>query len=99
MSVIVELALFPLDKGEEVGRYVAKALEVIQDSNLAYELHPMGTSIEGEWDQVLEVIKHCHDRLRQESDRVYLTLQVDSRSGSQPRLRQKVDTVESYLKD
>ena len=55
MSVLVELSLFPMDKGASVGRYVAAAVEIIRGSKLAYELHPMGTCLEGEWEAVMEV--------------------------------------------
>lgn len=97
MSVLVELSLFPMDKGASVGRYVATAVEIIRGSKLAYELHPMGTCLEGEWDAVMEVVKACHDRLREESDRVYMTVKIDSRAGGHGRLQQKVETVHSHL--
>ena len=97
MSVLAELSLFPMDKGESVGRYVAAALEIIRSSGVPYELHPMGTCLEGEWDEVMAVVKACHDRLRQDSDRVYMTVKIDSRAGDSGRLRQKVETVRSYL--
>jgi uncharacterized protein YqgV (UPF0045/DUF77 family) len=48
MSVIVELALFPLDKGQSVGIYVARAVGIIRASGLACQLTPMGSCIEGE---------------------------------------------------
>ena len=47
MSVIVELSIFPMDKGVSVSPYVARAIRIIENSGLSYELNPMGTSIEG----------------------------------------------------
>lgn len=97
MSVVVELSVFPMDKGSSVGRYVATAVDIIRGSGLVYELHPMGTCLEGEWDAVMDVVKACHDRLREESDRVYMTVKIDSRAGGHGRLQHKVQTVRSYL--
>ena len=70
MSVIVNLAIFPLDKGEELAPYVAKAVEIIRCSGLPHALGAMSTSIEGEYDAVMDVVRRCFMALREDCDRV-----------------------------
>ncbi|MDQ7031729.1 MAG: MTH1187 family thiamine-binding protein [Desulfonauticus sp.] len=97
MSTLVELAIFPLDKGESVSQYVAKAVKVIQNSNLSYKLTPMGTCIEGDFDQVMEVVKQCFKTLEPECDRIYLNLKLDFRKNRTNALEQKIDSIKKQL--
>src|SRR6056297_988476 len=59
MSVIVEVSVFPMDKGVSVSPFVARVVKIIESSGLPYELNPMGTCIEGEWPEVLRVVDLC----------------------------------------
>ena len=97
MSVIVELSLFPLDKGQSVSAFVARAVGIIRASGLAHQLTPMGTCIEGEWEQVLPVVDACFKALAAESDRVYLTMHADWRRGRADGLAGKTASVEAKL--
>lgn len=97
MSVIVELALFPTDKGSSVSPYVARAVRIVRDSGLPFQLGAMGTCIEGEWDAVMAVVTRCFKALAADSDRVYLTLKADYREGPAGRLEEKVRSVEARL--
>ncbi|HHP7234993.1 MAG TPA: MTH1187 family thiamine-binding protein [Desulfobacterales bacterium] len=98
MSVILELSIFPTDKGESVSPYVTRALEIIQDSGLDYELNAMGTCIEGDWPQVLDVVNRCFEAIQTDSNRIYLTMKADYRKGRSQGLKQKVSSVQSKLK-
>ena len=97
MSVLIDLSIFPLDKGDSLSSHVARALKIIKDSGLAYELGPMGTSLEGDWDQVMGVVNSCFKELKKDCDRVYMALKVDYRKGSSGRLKTKVKSVENKL--
>lgn len=97
MSVLIDLSIFPLDKGDSLSTHVARALKIIKESGLAYELGPMGTSIEGDWDQVMGVVNGCFKELKKDSDRVYMALKLDYRKGASGRLRSKVKSVEKKL--
>ncbi|OGR35473.1 MAG: hypothetical protein A2051_07240 [Desulfovibrionales bacterium GWA2_65_9] len=97
MSVIVELTLFPLDKGQSVGAFVARAVGIIRESGLACQLTPMGTCIEGEWDAVMAVVDQCFQALAADSDRVYLTLKADWRRGRVDGMAAKTESVERAL--
>jgi uncharacterized protein (TIGR00106 family) len=98
MSVIVELTIFPTDKGESVSAYVARALDVIQASGLPYELNPMGTVIEGEWEDVMGVVSRCLEELKKDSKRIYLALKADYREGPVGRMQSKVSSVREKLR-
>lgn len=93
MSTIIELSIFPLDKGESVSDYVARAIKVIKESGLPYEVGPMGTSIEGELEQVMEVALACIKAIARDSNRVYWTIKGDLRKGREEGLRKKIESV------
>lgn len=93
MSVIVDFSLFPIGKEESVSKYASRAVKIIKDSGLDYQIGPMGTAIEGEWDEVMGVIKRCLDDLRKDCRRVYMTMKVDYREGEKGRMPRKVKAV------
>ena len=98
MSVIIEFSIFPMDKGVSLSPYVARALKIIQDSSLPYELTPMGTCVEGEWGEVMNLVDRCFQELQKDSDRVYLGLKADYRKGPSGRLEGKVASVKEKIK-
>ena len=98
MSVIVEFSIFPLDKGVSLSPYVTRALKMIQDSGLPYELNPMGTCVEGEWSEVMALVDRCFQELEKDCNRINLSLKADYRKGSAGRLKSKVESVKEKLK-
>jgi uncharacterized protein (TIGR00106 family) len=88
-----------MDKGESVGPFVAQAVEIIKNSGLPYSLGPMGTSVEGEWDEVMEVASSCFKALSAESSRVYMTMKVDWRQNRTHGLSGKVETVVDIINE
>jgi uncharacterized protein (TIGR00106 family) len=98
MSVIVEFSIFPMDKGESLSPYVARALKLIQNSGLPYELNPMGTCVEGEWNDVMSLVDRCFQELQKDSNRISLSLKADYRKGTSGRLKSKVESVQEKLK-
>lgn len=95
--VLAELSLFPLDKGVHLSGHVAKAVDVIAKSGLAYQLTAMGTLIEGEWDDVMKLITDCYRAMHKDADRIYLTLTIDAKSGARNQLNEKVAHVKAKL--
>ena len=95
--VLLEFSMSPLQKGESVGPYVARSLKIIHDSGLDYRLHAMGTIIEGELEQVLEVMKKCFEAMAIDCDRITCTAKLDFRRGAIGRLETKVQSVEQHL--
>ena len=98
MSVIVEFSIFPMDKGESLSPYVARALALIKDSGLPYELNPMGTCVEGEWSEVMALVDRCFEALEKDCNRISLSLKADFRKGPTGRLKSKVASVKEKLK-
>jgi len=97
VSVIVDFSVFPVDKGESVSAYVSKALRIIKESGLPYKLGPMGTCVEGEWDEVMALVGRCFEAMREDSGRVYMTMKVDYRKGASGRMDGKIRSIESKV--
>lgn len=96
-TILLEFSMSPLTKGESVGSYVSRSLEIIEKSGLDYRLNPMGTVIEGPWDDVMGVVKACWERMKEDCDRVSTVVKIDYRKGRSGRLISKVESVEKTL--
>ena len=97
MAMLLEFSMSPLDKGESVSAYVARSLEIIDRSGLPYRLNPMGTVLEGEWDECLAVVKACFERMAADCQRVTCSIKIDHRRGATGRLESKVTKVEQLV--
>lgn len=97
MSVIVDFAIFPMDKGESLSPYVAKAIKVINESGLPHKLHPMGSCIEGEWEEVIGVVTKCLKEMEKDCNRINVNFKADYRKGEPGRMDRKIESVESKL--
>ena len=97
MSLLINFSIFPLDKGESVSQQVTRAVKIIKDSGLPHKLGPMGTSIEGEWDEVMEVVTRCFENLKEDCSRVYMVITGDYRKTGVDRITGKVESVENKL--
>ena len=95
--VLLEMSITPLGKGDSVSQYVAECVEIIDRSGLDYELHAMGTIVEGELDQVLDLMRRCIEEVATHSDRVTCSAKLDLRRGHSGRLTSKVASVEQKL--
>ena len=95
--ILAEFAMFPTDKGESVSIYVSQIIDIIDKSGLSYKLTPMGTIIEGSWDDVFAVITSCFKTLEKQSGRVYSTIKVDYRNTSESRMKSKTAKIQSIL--
>lgn len=84
------------DKGG-VSEAVAAAVKVIRDSGLPWELNSMFSTVEGEWDKVMAVVKRAVDVVAEVSPRVGLVLKADIRPGYEGQMRAKVERVEELL--
>jgi uncharacterized protein (TIGR00106 family) len=89
--------MYPTDKGESVSAYVARSLDIIDRSGLAYQLTPMGTIIEGEWQQVMDVVTRCFEAMQPDCRRIATQIKVDYRAGQESRLKSKVESVQRML--
>ena len=97
MSILIEFSMTPIDKGESVSLYVARSLDIIDKSGVDYRLGPMGTCLEGEWDQIMSVIKNCFEAMKTDCHRIDFSIKGDYREGKKNRLQGKVESVEKRL--
>lgn len=98
MSVLLEFAMFPIDKGESVSTYVSKMLKMIRESGVTYQLTPMGTIIETEtMAEALAIVQQAYDVLEPDCDRVYSSLNFDIRKGKSNCMKQKIVSVEKII--
>lgn len=95
--VLLEFAMAPVDKGEELVEYVSRILDIIDKSGVPYKLTPMSTILEGEWDQVMAVVGACFRELDKDCNRISTNIKIDYRKGGDSRIQSKVDAVESRL--
>jgi uncharacterized protein (TIGR00106 family) len=95
--LLAEFSIWPMDKGESVGPYVARCLDIIDRSGLPYKLGPLGTCLEGEWPQVMSVIQQCYEELAKDSNRIACTIKMDWRKGRKDALKSKIASVEKHL--
>ena len=95
--VLLDFSMTPLGKGESVSTYVARCLEVVAASGLDYRLHAMGTTLEGELDEVLAVVRRCFEVLQPDCERISCSIKIDFRKGPGGRLESKVQKVEALV--
>ena len=95
--MLLEFSIAPMDKGPSVGRYVARALDIVDRSGIPYRLNPMGTVLEGSWDEVMGVVRRCLEDLERDCDRISITMKLDQRKGKTDALRTKVEEVERLV--
>ena len=96
--VLLEFSMSPMGKGESVGKYVSRSLDIIDKSGVDYRLNPMGTVLEGEWDDVMDVVRQCYQRMSKDCNRISCTIKIDYRAGHKDRLLGKTASVEKRLK-
>ena len=95
--VLLELQIFPMDKGENLSVHVARCMDIIDKSGVTYQMNPMGTILEGDWDQVMAVVTACFKALETDCSRISTAIKVDYRAGNVSRLKSKIKSVENVL--
>jgi uncharacterized protein (TIGR00106 family) len=97
--MIAAFSITPLGVGDSVGASVADAVRLVRDSGLPNETNAMFTNVEGEWDEVMALIKQCVEKVGESAPRVSLVIKIDHRPGAVDAMHHKVATVESHLRD
>jgi uncharacterized protein (TIGR00106 family) len=95
--MIVEFSVVPIGRGETLAGPVARILDIVDKSGLPYKLTAMGTIVEGEWEEVLGLVRRCHETMRGQASRVYTHITIDDRAKAADRIQGKVREVEEIL--
>lgn len=98
--MLAEFEIVPIGtKSASLSRLLAVVAKLIDQSGLDYRVGPMGTTVEGEWEQVMQLARHCHQAMLKESPRVMTTIRIDDRTDAPGpgRLTQKVASLEAKV--
>ena len=95
--MLAAFSITPLGIGDSVGEAVAEAVRVVRDSGLPNETNAMFTTVEGDWDEVMAVVRACVDAVLARAPRVSVTMKLDVRPGHEGALAAKVASIERHL--
>ena len=84
--MVAELRLTPVGSRVPFAQLIGELLPILAESPLQYQVHAMGTTLEGELDEVLDVVRRCHEEARKHADRVLVELSIDDRAGAEGEL-------------
>lgn len=97
MNALVAVAIAPFGEGEELSEYVAEVIRVIRDSGLPSRTNSMFTEIEGEYDEVMRVVKDATFVLAERGIRTEVILKADIRPGHTNTMTSKVAKIDTIL--
>ncbi|MCU4176513.1 MTH1187 family thiamine-binding protein [Carboxylicivirga sp. N1Y90] len=98
MSVLLNFAMFPTDKGDSVSQYVSQLIKNIDQSGVTYKLNPMGTTIEtATMAEALAIVQQSYDILEPISDRVYCSINIDAQKNKVGRITGKIASIEKKI--
>jgi uncharacterized protein (TIGR00106 family) len=95
--MLASFSVVPVGAGEELKEYVADIVRIIAASGLEYRMGAMETTIEGDPDAVWNVVRKCHERMRELAPRVLTHVAVDDRRDAAGRITGKVEDVNRIL--
>lgn len=95
--MLVELSITPLNGNTHISEDIADILEIIRNSDLRHELTPTGTCIEGEWDEVMPVVKRCHEEAKDRSSHVITHIKIEDDEGETNKIEQNITSVKEKL--
>lgn len=100
MKVIVDLCVVPIGVGLSVSKYIAECEKILKEAGLKTMLHAYGTNIEGEWDDVFNAVKKCHERVHEMgAPRISSTLRLGTRIDRDQTMEDKIKSVRLKLSD
>lgn len=95
--MLVGFSIVPVGTGSSIGDQLAIVLNIVDKSGIPYKAGPMHTVIEGEWEEIMPLIKKCRDELMKKEDRVVISITIDDRKGKLNRIEEKVASIEKRL--
>ena len=95
--MLAEFSIIPIGAGSSIGDRLAEVLRIVDASGIPYKINPMGTVVEGEWDEVIRLIKKCHKTVMKTGERAVTTISIDDRKGKPNRIEEKVKSIERRI--
>ncbi|MBM4144692.1 MAG: MTH1187 family thiamine-binding protein [Nitrospira sp.] len=95
--MLTEFSIIPIGIGSSIGDQIAEVLKIVDASGLPYRINPMGTVVEGEWDDIMKLIKKCHETVLKTGERVITTISIDDRKGKPNRIKEKIKSIERRI--
>jgi uncharacterized protein (TIGR00106 family) len=95
--MIAAFSITPVGVGDSVSSSVAEAVRLVRASGLPNETNAMFTNVEGEWDEVMALIKQCVEKVGEGAPRVSVVIKLDHRPGTVDGLAHKVQAIEAHL--
>ncbi len=96
--MLAAFSVTPIGGGESTGTLVAEAVRIVRSSGLPNETNAMFTNLEGDWDEVMGVIRRCVEKVAESVPRMTVQLKIDYRPHAEPgALRRDVESIERRL--
>jgi len=95
--MLIEFSIVPVGSGSSISERVAEVLKIVDASGLPYKINPMGTVIEGQWDEVMKIVRKCHMTVIKKGERVLTDIKIDDRKGMPNRIDAKVKSIERRI--
>jgi uncharacterized protein (TIGR00106 family) len=92
--MLVELSITPLGRGTQLSGDLGRILKIIDESGIRYRLTPSGTCLEGEWDEVMDVVKRCHREASSFCTYILMTLRIEDELGANDKLNENISSIE-----
>ncbi len=97
MNTLVAVSIAPVGIGDELSKEVAEVVKVIRKSGLPTKTYAMFTEIEGDWDEVMAVVKEASFVLAEKGIRTLVSFNADIRPGYTKTMEGKIDRLEEHL--
>lgn len=95
--MVVSFNVTPIGQGADLEQQIAEIIRIVDSSGLSYQTHAMATEVEGEWDEVMSVIKQAHETGRKFSGRVLTHITIDDHVGAKHDMSSMLQDVEEIL--
>lgn len=95
--MLIEFSIVPVGAGSSLGGRLAEVMKIVSESGLPYKVNPMGTVVEGGWDELMNLVKKCHEAAMRNEERVLTKISIDDRKDMPNRIEEKVKSIEKRL--